>query len=137
MINKLDDSMRFHQEALSLRAYRQQVIASNVANADTPGYKARDVDFRTALGNALGQAAGPQPAVPLRATSAAHLQPAGETVPGGGQLAYRSAVQPSVDGNTVDMDVERAHFADNALHYEANLTFISGQLKTLLAAIQG
>lgn len=136
MIGKLDETLRFHQTALSLRAERQQVLASNIANADTPNYKARDIDFNSALKQALSS--GGPTSVPLVKTSSAHLGGAtGGTTPGGVPLLYRTTVQGSVDGNTVDMDVERNQFADNALRYEASITFAGGQLKKLLTAIQG
>ncbi|WP_151636366.1 flagellar basal body rod protein FlgB [Noviherbaspirillum aerium] len=162
MIGKLDEALRFHQTALSLRSERQQVLASNIANADTPNYKARDVDFNAALKQALGPGATPTApaaaalssaggaakpalnslAVALARTSAAHLSGnAGATTAttaSGAQLMYRqTAVQGNVDGNTVDMDVERNQFADNALRYEAGVTFASGQIKTLLTAVTG
>ncbi|MBX3664100.1 MAG: flagellar basal body rod protein FlgB [Burkholderiales bacterium] len=130
MKSSLDQILGFHQKALALRAERQQLIASNIANADTPDYKARDIDFRAAMAAVQGGAGAP-----VR-TATGHLSPAGSSA-AGSPLLYRSTVQASVDGNTVDMDVERAQFADNALRYEANLTFISGQIKTMLAAIQG
>lgn len=133
MTSPLDQVLGFHERALTLRTERQQLIASNIANADTPNYKARDIDFRTAMDAAQG---GRTPPAVLVRTAAAHL-PAGGSTTAGGPLLYRSTVQASVDGNTVDMDVERAQFADNALRYEANLTFISGQIKTMLSAIQG
>jgi flagellar basal-body rod protein FlgB len=134
MIGKLDETLRFHQTALSLRSQRQQMLASNIANADTPNYKARDVDFNKALQNAL---AGGTPASALVKTSQSHLAaPALPTI-GGIQAQYRGTVQGSVDGNTVDMDVERNQFTENALRYEAGVTFMSHQIKGLLTAIQG
>jgi flagellar basal-body rod protein FlgB len=136
MIGKLDEAMQFHQTALRLRAERQQVLASNIANADTPNYKARDVDFNSALKQAMSTSAPAQDA--LVKTSPKHLAgtTAGMTA-SGAPLLYRSAAQGSVDGNTVDMDVERNQFADNALRYEASVTFAAGELKKLLTAIQG
>ena len=134
MINKLDEAMRFQQTALNLRAARQELLASNVANADTPNYKARDVDFASALRNAL---AGTSEELPVVRTSSAHLAgSSGESILGA-PVMYRKPLQPSADGNTVDMDVERAQFADNALRYEANVMFVSEKLKGLLSAIQG
>jgi len=133
MANALDSTLQFHVEALNLRAQRQQVLASNIANADTPGYKARDIDFRKSLEDAL---AGRVQTAPLARSATNHMAPAQQ---GGasGPLLYRTVLQPSLDGNTVDMDVERAQFAENAIHYEANLMFINSQLKAMLAAIQG
>ena len=134
MVNKLDDSLRFHQAALSLRASRQELLASNIVNADTPGYKARDINFASALQNAL---VGTSAELPVVQTSTMHLE--GKT--GGSILGtpvmYRRPLQPSADGNTVDMNTERAQFTDNALRYEASVRFVSDKLKDMLAAIQG
>lgn len=134
MVSKLDDALRFQQVALSLREARQGVLASNIANADTPNYKARDLDFASALKNALGGTSAQLPAVK---TSPMHLEGnAGDSVLGA-QVMFRRPVQPSADGNTVDMDVERAQFADNALRYEASVKFLSEEMKLMLTAIQG
>lgn len=133
MANPIDTELRFHANALNVRAQRQQLLASNIANADTPGYKARDIDFRQALQEVLG---GRVAGAPLARTAAAHLAPA-QGASAAGPVQYRTAVQPSLDGNTVDMDVERAQFAENAIHYEANLMILNSQLKALLSAIQG
>ncbi|PKO67484.1 MAG: flagellar basal body rod protein FlgB [Betaproteobacteria bacterium HGW-Betaproteobacteria-17] len=135
MLNRLDDMLNFHTQALRVRDQRQQVLASNIANADTPDYKARDLDFKTALQGALKGAPAAGGAT-LATTAAGHL--AGK--PGLGSdagLLYRTPAQGSVDGNTVNMDAERAAFADNAIHYEFNLTRISQQIKGMLAVIQG
>lgn len=133
MATELDNQLQFHAQALNLRAMRQQLLASNIANADTPGYKARDIDFGKSLQDALAGRAQPVGLARTAAGHAASAQPAGAA----GAVQYRTVMQPSLDGNTVDMDVERAQFAENAIHYEANLMFINSQLKTLLAAIQG
>lgn len=134
MVNKLDELTRFHQTALSLRAARQELLASNIANADTPNYKARDIDFSRALQNAL---AGTGTELPAVRTAPQHLSgDAGSSVMGS-PVMYRKPVQPSADGNTVDMDVERAQFTDNALRYEASVRFVSEQMKAMLTAIQG
>ena len=132
MSSTLDALFRFTQDALTLRGYRQQVLASNIANADTPGYRARDIDFKSALENAAAvRAVGKEnTAAPLPARRE-------DAAPLGAQLLYRTALQPSIDNNTVDLDVERAQFADNAVRYEANLMFVSSQVKSMLAAIQG
>jgi flagellar basal-body rod protein FlgB len=132
MMNKLDDYMRFHQLALSVRGQRQQLLASNIANADTPNYKARDIDFGAAMHAALDKTTG---ARDLSKTAAAHLSQPGTVA--GLPPAYRKEVQGNVDGNTVDMDVERNEFTENALRYEASLTMINMQIKGLLSAIQG
>jgi flagellar basal-body rod protein FlgB len=137
MIGKLDNYLRFNETALSLRAQRQELIASNIANADTPNFKARDIDFASAMQGALAKA-NPAAAAPLAATSKAHIQPAldGKALPDGTPVLYRGVVQGAVDGNTVDMDVERNQFADNALRYEAGITMINHQIRGLMAAIQ-
>lgn len=145
MVDKLSEDLRFNQDALRLRAYRQQVITANIANADTPGYKARDFDFSQVLSRAVGQAdmagpvANPVTDVALARTSPRHLagQAAPNTgLPGPAELLYRVPQQPSLDGNTVELDAERVKFADNAVHYQAGLTVLGNQIKTMLAAIE-
>jgi len=130
MIESLDSLLQFHQNALNMRAFRQQLLASNIANADTPGYKARDIDFAAALRDVSEVRAGS-----LRTTNDRHLNAAGGDDPAA--VLYRTVQQPSVDGNTVDMDMERNRFAENAVHYDANLTFLNSQIKLMLAALQG
>lgn len=133
MASHLDTEFRFLQKTLDLRAYRQQTLASNIANADTPNYKARDFDFSKELTLAVD---GRGKRIELKTTSARHLLPKDDN-PLGVELLYRSSVQPSIDGNTVDMDVERAQFTDNAIHYQFAVDRISGKVKNLLTAIQG
>ena len=132
MNSRIDRSLDFQEKALGLRAHRQQVLAGNIANADTPHYKARDFDFSTALQEALaGQGSGD---LRLSKTSVRHLDGAAGSGPA--RLLYRMPTQDSADGNTVEMDVERAQFSENAIRYEAGLTFISGKIKTMLSAMQ-
>ena len=129
----LDNQMRFHQAAFKLQAYRQELLASNIANADTPNYKARDFDFASALQSAVaGRSDGD---LALSKTSTRHLD--GGAGSGPARLMYRVPTQGAVDGNTVEMDVERSAFAENAVHYEAGLSFITARIKTMMAAIQG
>jgi len=138
MIGKLDDYLRFNESALSLRAQRQEVLASNIANADTPNYKARDIDFSSALQGALAK--GSQSGGALATTAQGHYPAAaadGKALPDGTPVLYRSVTQGAVDGNTVEMDTERTQFADNALRYEAGITMINHQIRSLMAAIQG
>ena len=135
MLNRLDDMLSFHTQALRVRDQRQQVLASNIANADTPHYKARDLDFKTALQGALKGAPAAGGAA-LTATAPGHLAGNPGLAANAG-LLYRTPAQGSVDGNTVDVDAERAAFAENAVHYEFNLTRISQQIKGMLAVIQG
>ncbi|MDO9372740.1 MAG: flagellar basal body rod protein FlgB [Gammaproteobacteria bacterium] len=129
----LDGALGIHEQAVKLRAQRAELLATNLANADTPNYRARDIDFKAALTSA--QAAG-QGSPPLAATHAGHLQHgAGGINPS--LLLYRNPHQASLDGNTVDTQVEQAEFAQNALHYMASLTFLSGKISGLMSAIKG
>jgi flagellar basal-body rod protein FlgB len=132
MLEQMTAKLDFHANALLLRSQRQQVIASNIANADTPGYVARDFDFAQALKNASGGLGGST----VAATNARHMQLGGG--PGGQpDLAYTVQTQPSQDGNSVDLDRERANFVDNSVRYESTLRFINGHVKTMLSAITG
>ena len=163
MLDKLDGEFAFGREALDVRAYRQELLSSNIANADTPGYKARDVDFSSSLAGALkrtgaagatsatassgtAQLAMAQPAgvtggMTMASTEAGHMAGKASLIPTGGQtqdygtLAYRVPTQPALDGNTVDLDAERVQFADNTLHYESGMTVMTQQMKQMLAAI--
>lgn len=134
MIDRINDDFSFHQTALRLRQQRQEVLASNIANADTPGYKARDMDFSQALARA-SEAHGRLPDTQLALTSQRHI-PAAAQSPVSGELLYRTPLQPRLDGNTVDMDVERVEFADNTMRYQSELTVLSARLKMLMAALQ-
>lgn len=134
MVDKLDAALRFQQEALNLRVRRQEVLSSNIAHADTPNYKARDVDFSSTLAQAVAQGRRAQ-SVPMATTSSRHIQ-AQATVSGEPELLYRVPTQSSIDGNTVEMDVERVNFTDNAIHYESGLTIIGAQIKSMLSAVQ-
>lgn len=141
MLDRLTANLKFHGEALALRAERQQVLASNIANVDTPNYKARDFDFGQALRQAAaGQATAAGAPVRAGATTTVAWLPlnaSGQAGTTGTQLAWRVPEQPSIDGNTVDLDRERAGFADNSLRYEATLRFINGNVRNLLSAIRG
>ena len=132
MISGIDKEFGFLQGALNLRSHRQQMLASNIANADTPNYKARDIDFAKELQRAQGVQAGN---LNLSATSSGHMQASSGSL--NAQALFRAAVQPSIDGNTVDMDVERAQFADNAIHYQFVLERLGSKFKTLQSAIRG
>lgn len=144
MLNQLTDSLNFHATALTLRSERQRLIASNIANADTPGYTARDFNFSDALSQATGRTSSAQTPLAggarlqMAASQSGHMglngQAAGAAQP---ELNYASAAQTNLDNNTVDMDRERASFADNTVRYEATLRFINGQVRTLNTAITG
>lgn len=134
MIGKIDSALRFHQEALQLRARRQEVLAANIAHADTPNYKARDFEFNSALSQAVerGRQSGSSP---LATTSSRHMTGDAQSS-SDADLLYRMPTQSSIDGNTVEMDAERVSFADNAMRYEANLTLLTSKIKSLLSAVQ-
>ena len=136
MLNRLTDALDFQAQALNLRSERQRLIASNIANADTPGYVARDMNFAQALRNATGNA---QPAATLAASQPGHIGGGSGSLQGGtfSTLMYAAPSQTNLDRNTVDMDRERASFADNTVKYEATLRFIGSQVKTTLSAITG
>jgi flagellar basal-body rod protein FlgB len=132
MAFNFDSFLGVHEPALHLRSRRAEVIASNLANLDTPGYKARDIDFSTALQQ---QGAGTMTAQRMAMTSSKHIQP--PELLQGYELAYRNPYQPSMDGNTVEHQVEMAAYSDNAMRYLATLRFISGKFNTLQTAIRG
>lgn len=134
MINKLDDAFRFQQEALGLLSRRQEVLASNIANADTPGYLARDIDFSQQLKTSMANQAAAKSPVSLSLTSNRHIE--GKAAPfDDAQLLYRIPDQPSADGNTVDMDRERISFADNSVKYQSSLTFLGADIKKMMSVL--
>ena len=139
MLNRLTDALDFQAQALNLRSERQRLIASNIANADTPGYVARDMNFAQALRAATHNASGGMQAVAtLAASQPGHIS--GNAAIDGASfstLNYAAPSQTNLDRNTVDMDRERASFVDNSLKYEATLRFINGSVKTMLDAIKG
>ena len=131
----LDAYLGVQQDALKVQSKRMEVLATNLANVDTPNYKAQDIDFKTAL----AQAGAPGAALPLATTTSNQI---GNSATSGdidtsGALKYRVPLAPSLDGNTVDAQMEQAAFADNTVRYQATLTFLSGSLKDLMTAITG
>ena len=138
MLDRLTNSLDFQTQALVLRSERQRLIASNIANADTPGYIARDMDFAKTLKAATGALPA---ASAIAASHAGHLGTGGVAGAGGakvaGELLYATPSQTNLDRNTVDMDRERASFADNAIKYEATLRFINSNVRTTLTSITG
>ena len=138
MLNRLTDTLDYHGQALTLRSERQRLLASNIANADTPGYVARDMDFAAALRQATGtgQPGAAGGAGTLNISQAGHIAAAtgARAEP---NLLYANPSQTNLDRNSVDMDRERAAFADNSVKYEATLRFINGNVRTMLDAIKG
>lgn len=125
-------NLDLHARSLSIANQRLEVLADNVANADTPGYKARDIDFRTAM-----QSAGSGGDIGLKATSKGHMQLDGIAGPNTATPLYRVPDQPSLDGNTVDSQRENAAIAETSVRYQASLTFLSAQIRSLREAING
>ena len=146
MALNLDSYLGVHAQALTLEAQRTELLAANLANADTPNYKARDIDFKAALAAAGGNSAsasGSGNALAMSTTNGAHL---GASAVGGADgsnaaidanLKYRVPMAPSLDGNTVDTQLEQAAFAENSVRYQATLTFLNARLKELMTAIVG
>lgn len=126
----LDSALGVHEYALGLHSRRLEMLAANLANADTPNYKAQDIDFKTALRQYQEQMNGGG----LQVTNARHL---GGNTGSSPEPMYRVPMQPSLDGNTVDSQVEKAAFMENALHYQATVTFLDGSISTLRKAIRG
>jgi flagellar basal-body rod protein FlgB len=129
----IDSSLGLHDDALRLRGQRASVLASNIANADTPNYKARDLDFQSTLQRTV-KSQGMRP-VQLAQTNNAHI--AAQGTPAEGELMYRNPLQASLDGNTVDAHVEHTKFAENALRYQASLQFLGDRFRGLRNAIKG
>jgi len=129
----IDAALGIHPQALAVRSRRAEILAANIANADTPNYKARDIDFRALLSGAREK----QMNAPLTTTNVAHLPDAEAAMNLGGELMYRTPLQPSIDGNTVDPQAEYSQFTQNAIQYQSSLTFLSNHVKTLLTAIRG
>lgn len=144
-----DQVLGVHEKALHLRAMRSEILASNIANADTPGYQARDIDFKSALSEAMGgsaQAGAAQVGGSLAlSTSSAgtSINQAGMSISGNSasdiaaSLKYRIPLQSAQDGNTVETDREQAAFADNTIRYQATLQFLGGKFSSMKNAISG
>jgi flagellar basal-body rod protein FlgB len=135
----LDAHLGVHAQALRVRSQRTELIANNLANADTPGFRARDIDFREALASAAQSGSR---AVSVATTHARHIGSAGGEPSTGAQVTsaqvkYRVPLAPSLDGNTVDVQLEQAAFAENAVRYQATLTFLTQRLRGLVTALTG
>ncbi len=126
----MDNLFGIHATALKLRANRAEILASNIANADTPNFKARDIDFKRALSLANKNSGE------MRMTNARHIDSAGKSE-AGAEIMYRIPTQPSLDGNTVDLQTERSAFLENSMMYQASLRFLNGKINGLMTAIRG
>jgi len=142
-MDKLDALFDFNATALRVRAQRQEILAANIANADTPNYKARDIDFAASLKKALeanvasaanNGAVSSNGNMSLATTHQNHI-PGSNGGLNEADLLYRPLIQGSVDGNSVDGEVERTAFVDNAIHYEANITMLNAQIKDMTTAL--
>lgn len=134
MLDKLDSELGFQQTAISLLNKRQNILASNVANADTPGYLARDIDFSSQLKAAVSRTHSKAGPLTLTLTSGQHIAAKASAIDDP-ELLYRIPDQPSADGNTVDMDRERSNFVDNSVKYQSGLTILGTQIKNMMSAI--
>jgi flagellar basal-body rod protein FlgB len=132
-MNSIDSAFAFQEKILAVRGYRQQLLASNIANADTPNYKAVDIDFAKALQAAQSS----QASIGLEKTSPMHLDRVSNGGIAGLKPMYRTAVQPSIDGNTVDTNIEQAQFAENALNYVATIQFMNGRIRDVQVVLKG
>jgi flagellar basal-body rod protein FlgB len=133
MAISIDKHLGIHQHALQLRSQRASVLANNIANADTPGFKARDMDFAQMLKAQMGETSD---TLPMTATGSQHVQGLiqAEAING---MKYRTPSQPSIDGNTVDADRERTEFTRNTMEFQAAFEFLNGKIKSLISAIRG
>jgi flagellar basal-body rod protein FlgB len=141
MALNLDSYLGLSAQALPLEAQRTELLAANMANADTPNYKARDIDFKAALAAASGNSTGSGNTLGVATTNPAHLPTAASVnntdAPLGANLMYRTPMAPSLDGNTVDTQLEQAAFAENSVRYQATLSFLNSSFKALMTAIVG
>lgn len=129
-MNAMDRILGASADVLSIRARRMELISANLANADTPGYKAVDIDFRQALQRARDDR-------PVKSTlRPGHIDFEGAS-PGNAAILYRTPAQVSIDGNSVETDQEHAAFMDNAIRYQASLNFLDSRLKSVVAALRG
>jgi flagellar basal-body rod protein FlgB len=132
-VTNLNSYLGIHPAGLKVSAQRTELLARNLANADTPNYKSRDIDFRSAL----AQAGSKDAPVSMTATNARHIAIGSVAEGGQPQLKYRVPLAPSLDGNTVDAQLEQAAFSENAVRYQASLTFLGAKFRSLMTAITG
>jgi len=131
MAISIDNVFGVHENAMHLQGRRAQLLSQNLANSDTPGYKAKDIDFKAALKSASNGSFQK----PLQTTQTGHIQPKGSFM--GMEQLYRQPMQPSLDGNTVEPHVEMAEFTENSMRYLMTLRIMSGKINNMLSAIRG
>jgi len=131
MAINFDKLFGVHPQMLKLRGKRTELLADNLANADTPGYKAKDIDFKTVFKSAQSNVVP----VELEVTQANHIMPDNHVAQG--QIKYRIPTQPSIDGNTVENQIEQAKYTENALQYQASLRFLTGKISGIMTALRG
>jgi flagellar basal-body rod protein FlgB len=130
MAINFDNALGIHESALTTRISRAEVLANNIANADTPGFKARDIDFKAALSQAQSDS------LPLAGSNSRHID-TNAVMSERAQLMYRNPQQPSLDGNTVDAQQEQARYMRNAMDYQASFQFLNSKFSGLMKAIKG
>ncbi|SIS46712.1 flagellar basal body rod protein FlgB [Neptunomonas antarctica] len=138
MAISFDKALGIHDDAIALRSKRAEVIANNIANADTPGFQARDIDFKSVLEGVQSGQSSSQNQAPLKmvSTNAAHKDSV-INPDYAAELMFRTPTQPAVDGNTVDVQQEMARYTENALGYQASFDFLNRKFKGLTDAIKG
>ena len=133
MLDRLNEDFRFFQQSLGLRAQRQEVLSSNIANADTPNYKARDLDFGAVL---AAQAARGEGSFATRPTDARHIATEGLEI-ADPSLRFRTPAHASLDQNTVDLQIEQSNYAQNAVDFQASFTLLNSKFRGLMSALRG
>ena len=133
-MNAIQRHVEVYSQALNLRAQRHQILASNIANADTPNYKARDLDFASVLAEQSSRMQ--RGGVSLSRTDSRHI-PAEGVKTGEAELPYRTPFHASLDQNTVDLQIEQSNYAENAVQFQASFTFLNSKFKGLTAALRG
>ena len=135
MAISFDNALGVHEKALLIREQRAELLANNLANVDTPNFKARDLDFKAMVRDAIASRGASSGGAAMQRTEAGHIGQDGAEAPGA--LLYRVPMQPSLDGNTVDENIEMANFSRNALDFQASLTFLQSSLRGLKTALRG
>ena len=128
MTDSIKQQFELYSNALRIRNRKNEILASNIANAATPNFKARDMDFEVELARALSVG-------PMKTSNNSHITLASKNLPG--KVQYRKPLHPSMDGNTVELAVEQTEFAENAMRYQTTLNFINSKLSGLVSAIRG